>query len=184
VSNCNKASTPADKSTPLQVSIDKGYQDFLSSGFPYQQAIDSLIYLAIATQPDISWIVSKLSQFLDKPAPSRVNAIKRLFCYIKGSKDYALVYEPYINGTLLFYTDSDWAGDVTDHRSTSGYIAIFGSAPISWKTRKQPTVALSSCEAEYISLTDGVKEALYLRRLLTSLGQELSNVTPIYCDNQ
>lgn len=110
-------------------------------------------------------------------------ALKRVLRYIKGTKSFKIVFGP-TNGKLVGYCDSDWAGDAEDHRSTSGYIFTLGGAPISWKTRKQPTVALSSCEAENMALTEATKEALFLRAVCVTFKIDQDNQTLIKCDNQ
>ena len=127
--------------------------------------------------------MSQLSQNLDNPGPQHMAAVKRLLHYLKGTKDYAITYSP-TTGELSGYANSDWAGDTTDRRSTTGYIFTLGGAPVSWKSRKQPTVALSSCEAEYMALTDATKEMLYLRSLSNSINLVQPNHSTIYCDNQ
>ena len=89
--------------------------------------------------------------------------------------------------TLSGYSDSDWAGDYDTRKSTSGFIFGVGSAAISWSSKLQPTVALSTCEAEYIGQTNATKEAIWLRRLLNEIRPETANepqATIIYCDNQ
>jgi hypothetical protein len=139
--------------------------------------------LSLTTRPDISYALSKLSQFLDKTGTSHVIALKRVLCYLKGTVSYKLVFSASDN-RFLGYTDSDWAGDLEDRRSTSGYIFTMGSAPISWRIRKQPTVALSSCEAEYMALTEATKEVIYLRTLCTLFAMEQLDKTVLYCDNQ
>lgn len=89
--------------------------------------------------------------------------------------------------TLSGYSDSDWAGDYDTRKSTSGFISSVGSAAISWSSKLQPTVALLTCEAEYIGQTNATKEAIWLRRLLNEIRPETANepqATIIYCDNQ
>ncbi|XP_067937089.1 uncharacterized protein [Watersipora subatra] len=163
MTDAKAAGTLAEKSIRLQKATDQEYQAFLSRTFLYRQAVGSLIYLN-ATRPDISWTISKLSQYLDKPSMKHVTAVKHLFRYIKRTKSNTLVYKPTDNN-LKAYRDSDWAGSIEDRRSTTGYVSTLGSAPLSWKTRKQPTVALSSCEAEYMALAECTKEILSLRSL-------------------
>jgi hypothetical protein len=180
MTDCKPAKTPAEKASTLKKATDT---DIIDTNFPYRQTIGSLIYLMTATRPDISWIVSKLSQFLDNPTTSHVAAVKRVLRYIKATKSYSLTFTP-TDGTLLGFTDSDWGGDIDDRRSTSGYLFNLGGTPISWKSRKQPTVALSSSEAEYMAITEGTKEALYLRQLCISLGLLQSDTTTIHVDNQ
>ena len=178
MSDCKPASTPIDPGSTL----DSENTNEQTTSFPYRQAVGSLVYLAYLTRPDICWALSKLSQYFDKPSTIHVSSVKRVFRYLKGTRDYKLVFKPTIQ-PLIGYSDSDWAGDHSDRRSTSGYLFTFGSAPISWKSRKQPTVALSSCEAEYMALTEATKEALFLQSLCTSIGMTQGE-TLIRCDNQ
>ena len=137
MSDCKVISTPGEKQLILKPRNENEH----SPNFPYRQAIGSLIYLATATRPDISWIVSKLSQYLEKPSEEHIKAVKRVFRYLTGTKAVTLTFSP-TNGQLIGYTDSDWASDPNDRRSTSGYIITLGSAPISWRSRKQSTVSL------------------------------------------
>jgi len=88
------------------------------------------------------------------------------------------------DGQLIGHADADWGNDPTDRRSTTGYIFTFGRTPVSWKTRKQPTVALSSCEAEYMALAEATKEAIYLRNLANSMNLIQVAETTVFCDNQ
>ncbi|XP_067949474.1 uncharacterized protein [Watersipora subatra] len=103
----------------------------------------------------------------------------------QSHQNYSLTFKPTDN-QLIGYTDSDWAGDTEDRKSTTGYVFTLGqsSAPISWKTQKQQTAALSSCEAEYMALAEAVKEMIYLRSFCSSLGIEQSNDNTIFSDKQ
>lgn len=180
MSDCKPVQTPADKNVNL---VKSNYNTV--NEFPYRQLVGSLIYLN-ATRPDISWIVSKLSQFLDNPSPSHVTAAKRVLRYLKGTLEYSLMFSP-TDGELTGFCDADWAGDCDDRRSTTGYIFTLGtanSAPISWKSRKQSTVALSSTEAEYMSLSDATKEMIFLRSFCQSLDMKQPATNTIFCDNQ
>ena len=118
----------------------------------------------VCTRPDISWVITRLSQFLSKPLQCHWVALKHVLRYLKGTADYALCYRRCEKGLrLIGYSDSDWASSAEDRRSTSGYCySLSESGPlISWKSRKQPVVALSTCEAEYIALAAAVQEMLY-----------------------
>jgi hypothetical protein len=84
---------------------------------------------------------------------------------------------------LAGYTDADWAGNAADRRSTSGYAFSIGSAAVAWSSKKQPTIALSSTEAEYRGAAIATCEAIWLKRLLKDLHEEVSDPTVIYCDN-
>ncbi|KAL5583887.1 hypothetical protein FOVSG1_015394 [Fusarium oxysporum f. sp. vasinfectum] len=115
-------------------------------------------------------------------------AVKRIFRYLKGSQNLELVYQGGLQ-PLLGYTDSDWAGDLETRRSTSGYVFNLGTGAISWSSKRQRTVALSSCEAEYMGQTAAAKEAVWLRGLLQELLKEYREVpelktTVIFGDNQ
>jgi len=124
MSECKPANTPAQKGLGFAEVSDNDCVNF-----PYRQAIGSLVYLATATRPDISWIISKLSQYLEKPGAEHTAALKRVFRYIKGTKYFSLLYKS-STGYLQGYCDSDWAGNVKDRRSSSGYVFTLGRTPI------------------------------------------------------
>jgi len=120
------------------------------------------------------------------PAPHHIAAVKHLLRYLQGTLDWVLVYKGDLK-PLSGYTDADWGGDTATRRSTSGYIFNLGSGAISWSSKRQPTVALSSCEAEYMGQTQATKEAIWLRRLLVELQameKDEPLATPILADNQ
>ena len=178
MSDCKPVNTPAEINLHLQ-----SRENDKIPNFPFRQVIGSLVYLSVATRPDISWVISKLSQHLEKPTDAHIAAVKRVLRYLKGTKSLKIIFKP-SDGQLIAYTDSNWANDLNDRRSISGFVVTLGSAPISWRSRKQPTVALSSCEAEYIALAEAVKEILYLRSLCLELAIEQSSSTVLFCDNQ
>jgi hypothetical protein len=154
----------------------------------YAKAIGSLMYLMMGTRPDIAFAVSLCSRHLANPTNEHQTAVKRIFRYLKGSQNLELVYQGGLQ-PLLGYTDSDWAGDLETRRSTSGYVFNLGTGAISWSSKRQRTVALSSCEAEYMGQTAAAKEAVWLRGLLQELLKEYKEVpelktTVIFGDNQ
>ena len=119
------------------------------------------------TRPDICWIITRLSQYLSKPLQSHWVAVKNVLRYIRGTLDHDLCYKKCKDGlALVGYSDADWASSEDDRGSTSGYcFSLTRTGPlISWKSRKEPTVALSSCEAEYLALASAVQEGLYLKQ--------------------
>ena len=152
----------------------------------YQAAIGSLIYASIASRPDIAEAVGVLSQFMARPGPEHWTGVKRIFRYIKGTLDFGLKYVASDKGDLSLqgYSDADWAGDVSTRKSTSGYVFKLGGATISWKSKRQSVVALSSTEAEYVALSSAAQETVWLRHLLSSIGFEQSHPTILYEDNQ
>lgn len=146
--------------------------------------VGKLIFLT-HTRPDISYAVSILSRFMTKPLAIHAQAVKHLYRYLRGTTNLALQYQRGGENRLCGFTDSDWAGDTLDRKSTTGYVFMLGNSPITWNSRKQPTVALSSTEAEYMSITEGAKEAIWLRRLFSELNfQSSQSSTPIFGDNQ
>eukprot|EP00250_Pteridium_aquilinum_P023347 c26699_g1_i1 orf=1-477(-) len=104
-------------------------------------------------------------------------------CYVSATLDYALFYGADSELELYGYTDADWAGSISDRRSTSGFMFSFGSATVMWSSKKQPTVALSSTEAEYRGAVMVACEVAWLRKLLGDLGMYVDRLVVIYCDN-
>ena len=134
------------------------------------------------TMPDICSVVNTLSRYLVAPRRVHLVAAKHVMRYLKGMVDYGLSYTGDHDFRLFGYSDSDWAGSVSDRKSTSGGCFSLGSGMISWLSRKQSSVALSTAEAEYISACSASCEAVWLRKLLSSLfGLELE-ATVILCD--
>ena len=133
----------------------------------HRQAIGSLTHLMVCTRPDTCFIVSKLSQYCEKPTCEHWTAVKHVFRYLKGTVDCGLCYcKDEQNVQLIGYCDADWASS-SDRRSSSGYCFQLsrGSSVISWRSRKQSSVALSTCEAEYVSITVCIQEALFLKQV-------------------
>ena len=137
---------------PSVVKIEDADSNIFENNRLYREMVGSLVYLTTCTRPDLAYIVSKLSERLENPTQAHFNACKHVLKYLKGSADKGLVYHR--SGgeqlALIGYSDSDW-GSSPDRKSVSGfcYQLAANNCFISWKTKKQPTVALSSCEAEY-----------------------------------
>ena len=184
MSECKPALTPTDPNSKLsKLEVITGGEG-ASVSFPYQSLVGSLMYLATCTRPDLAFCVSMLSQFNTGYGKPYVEAAKRALRYLQRTKDLGLVYRGGCT-TLVGYVDADWAGNAVDRRSYTGYAFSLGGAAISWEARKQRTVALSSTEAEYMALSDGAKEAIYLRRLLNGITQCVSREpVVVYNDNQ
>ncbi|KAJ8715602.1 hypothetical protein PYW07_010084 [Mythimna separata] len=187
MTDCNPVNSPCDLSSKL---ISTGEQDNIVSNVPYQEAIGSLLYLSQGTRPDICFIVNKLSSFNNKPEIQHWLAVKRVLRYIKGTMDCKLTFNQNKEEKRAFgYCDSDWASDINCRRSCSGYIFLFQGAAISWCSKRQSTVALSTMEAEYMALATATQEAMWLRHLGSELNWKTTvepAVVPtiIYCDNQ
>ena len=136
------------------------------------------------TRPDIRFVVNTLSQYLVKPRRVHLVAAKHVMRYLKGTIDFGLHYDNSHECRLHGYTDADWAGSISDRKSTSGGCYSLGSAMISWFSRKQSSVALSTAEAEYIAACSASCEAIWLRKLLSGLFNLELDTTVILCDNQ
>ena len=150
---------------------------------PYLTAIGSMMYATMGMWPDILFDVSHLSQFSANPGSAHWSQAQRVIIYLYTMRDVELV----LGGKqiLLFrWVDLDWTLDRDDHRSIAGYLYSLGSGPIFWSSKKQPTVATSSVEAEYMACTYRTKkEALWLRSLLKLVGFEQKKAVNIFCDN-
>ena len=148
----------------------------------YRKIFGSLIY-ATLTRPDMSHDVGVLSQFMQVPRKPHLDAACRVLRYAKSTLNFGLFYAYGVDVKVFGYSDADWAGSSYDRRSTSGYIFNFGSGSVSWSSKKQPTVALSSTEAKYKGAAMAACEIAWLRKLLQDLGHDVSGAVTLYCDN-
>jgi hypothetical protein len=154
----------------------------------YQSIVGKLMYAMIATRPDLAYTVSTLGKFAANPSPTHMAAVKRSLCYLKQTSTIGITYSGSSTSSesqLTGFSDSDWAGDLDTRRSTTGYVYLCSGGAISWKSRRQPTVALSSTEAEYMATSEASKEAIWLRRLYNEITntESFSNPQQIYVDN-
>jgi hypothetical protein len=134
----------------------------------YRQLIGSLMYL-VNTIPDICFVVNTLSQYMVEPRSVNMVGEKQILRYVAGTVDFGLDYVSGDGVRLVGYTDSDWAGCAADRKSTSGCCFSLGSGLVSWFSRKQKSVALSSAEAEYMAASQASCEAIWLRKMLVGL---------------
>ena len=151
----------------------------------YQSYVGTLMYAMLGSRPDIAFSVSCVSRYAANPTKSHMTAVLRIFAYLHGTLEYQLTYRGELE-PLHGFSDSDFAGDKSTSRSTAGFVFNLGSGAISWSAKRQPTVALSTCEAEYGGQTQAAKEAVWLRQLLRGLNptDPIPYATIIYCDNQ
>jgi hypothetical protein len=167
--------------TKLKLLVDTSLE--LIDAMMYRQIIGSLMYLT-NTRPDICFVVNTLIQFLVEPRHVHLIVAKHVMRYLKGTLDYGLNYDGDHDFTLSGYTDSDWAGSVSDRKRTSGCCFSLGSAMISWQRRRKSSIALSTTKAEYIDACFGSCEAIWLWKLLTGVFDLEMEATMILCDNQ
>lgn len=162
--------TPMKEGTPLEQRPEADGEASSSERERYQGMTGSLMFSMVETRPDIAFAISIASRFAKNPSRQHTEALKTILRYMRGSRKRGITYGGHDKLLVEGYSDSDWAGDKESRKSTSGFIFMLNGGPVSWCSKRQPTVALSSTEAEYIALTLAAKEATWLRLLLTELG--------------
>ncbi|XP_044511268.1 secreted RxLR effector protein 161-like isoform X1 [Mangifera indica] len=170
--------TPMAANTKLFIGDSEPYSDPTQ----YRSTIGALQYLTM-TRPDLSFVVNKLSQFLKNPSQLQWQACKRVLRYIKGTLSFGLLIKPAKCFSIKVYIDADWAGNLSDRRSTSGFAMYFGGNLVQWGSRKQRVGALSSTEAEYRAVSEASTEIAWLNSLLNELKLQCFSVPIIWCDN-
>ncbi|PWA94422.1 Retrovirus-related Pol polyprotein from transposon TNT 1-94 [Artemisia annua] len=150
---------------------------------PYANAVGSLMYAMICTQPDISHAIGMVSRYMHNPGKGHWQAVKCIFKYIHNTVDVGLVFKHGGNQWVEGYCDSDYVGDLDKRRPTTGYVFTLAKAPVSWKSTLQSNTALSTVEAEYMAMTEAVKEGICLQELLGELGIKQKFIT-MHSDSQ
>ncbi len=146
-----------------------------------------LIHLAVWSRPDLAHAVSVLGRYVHNPSQKLWLAYHRIAKYLIRTKDFLLVfgtYDPLQRTKPYGFTDSDWAADIDNRKSTGAYLFLLDGASCSWKVKLSSTVCLSTQQAEYYALSEGTKEALNLRFLLRDLGFGQTLPTLLFCDNK
>ncbi|KAA0057585.1 Beta-galactosidase [Cucumis melo var. makuwa] len=176
---CRPADTPIEFNCKLgnsddQVPVDKEQ---------YQCLVGKLIYLS-HTRPDISFVVSVVSQFMQVSYEKHMEAVNRILRYLKNTPGKGLMFRKTNRKTIEAYTDSDWARSVIDRKSTSGYCTFVWGNLVTWRSKKQSVVASSSAEAEYRAMSLGICEEIWLQKVLSDLHQECETPLKLFCDNK
>ncbi len=179
--NSNPAKIPMDPSETFMKStdLDERFDQHL-----YQSAIGSLSYLSVTTRPDITYSVNKMAKFCVDPSKHHWTGVKHILRYLKGTIQHGITYTKQSSGECVAYSDADWGRDLDDRKSTSGYLFVISGGPVSWKSKKQSSVALSTAEAEYMALASSAQEAVWMRQLSSEMGIEYTKPVIIYEDNQ
>ncbi|CAB0004157.1 unnamed protein product [Nesidiocoris tenuis] len=168
--------------TPL-VSYKPQDQDKVKkSAYPYREAVGALLYLSTKTRPDISFAVGYSGRHVEDPDNHDENNVKRIMKYLKGTLNKGISFHANSPDDLEVYCDSDYAGDRSSTKSTSGYVIYFNGGPVSWKSRKQPTTSTSSTDAELVSAAESCRELIYIKSLIKELTDKDRNAT-MYIDN-
>ena len=179
--DCNSGPTPI---TPSDINMIAEQGGEIQDVLPYKSFVGSVNYMAVGTRPDLAYVVGILCRYMDKPTGTHWNIVNKVLRYLKGTPDIGITFNARKELHLIGYSDSDWAGDKFDRKSTTGYCFMLNGSPICWSSKKQLTVALSSTEAEYMALTQATKEAIWIRAMLKELGFEQTSPTLIYEDNK
>jgi hypothetical protein len=182
VSNARSRETPFAAGTKLEKATEG--DDLLDTArYPYCSLVGSMLYLMVCTRPDIAQSVGALTRYMSKPNQSHWTAAQGVLRYLASTPGYGIIYTAKADNYVMGYCDADHGGDTDTRRSTTGFVFNWAGGAISWSSRLQPTVAVSTTEAEYMAASSAVKEALYLRKLCNDLGAATRTVV-IYCDNQ
>ena len=171
--DCNPVSTLMDPGLFLSFADapQTSEEKLEMSIIPYINAVDSLMYLSTCTRPDISYTVHKLARFNTNPGMAHWKAVKHLFKYLRRTMDLSLTYSPCPHSSELFmtYSDADHAGELDSRTSTGGFVVMVGTGAVSWSSKLQSMVRLSSTEAEYVAGNEAGKEVMWMRNLLTEI---------------
>lgn len=159
--------------TPIEArvnSINEEGTECIVETNPYRELIRCLMYLMLYTRPDISAATNYYSRYQNRGTESHWNGLKQILRYIKGTLDYGLFFpRKKCDEPLLAYVDADWAND-SNRKSITGYLIQVYGATVTWVTRKQATIALSSMESEYVALATAATNIIWFKKLLSDLG--------------
>ena len=136
------------------------------------------------TRPDIAYAVGIVSQFMHAPQEDHWEAVLRIVRYLKGTVEHGIFFKKYGHLEVHGFTDADWAGNPNDRKSTAGYFTFVGGNLVTWRSKKQKVVALSSAEAEFRGIKSGLTEILWLKRLMTELDLQSPQPCRLFCDNK
>jgi hypothetical protein len=190
LSNCKSVATPFASHFKLslrQCPVTEDEKEHMSH-ILYSDVVGNLMYTMICTRPDLAHVVSVVSKFMHNPGKEHWNAVKWILRYLKGTSHFGLLFnknsvkEIGVMGFVEGFIDSDFAGDLDKRRSISGYVFSLCGSAVSWRASLQFVTALSTTEAEYVSATEGVKEAIWMRGLISKLGVP-QDVIKVYCDS-
>jgi len=177
MTSCKSVDTPVSPSK-LAIQPDHPFSDPTQ----FRPIIGAHQYLTF-TRLNICFAVYRVCQFMHAPTDSYWAAVKCILCYLKGMTSYGFHITRGTPFALHGFTNTDWAANIDDYKSTGGYLVFFGYTPMSWKSSKQHTVAHSSTEAEYKALVDGIAEVIWLQYLLIDLQVPSVSSPTIWCDN-
>jgi len=177
--------TPLSPGTELSQLVPTESEKQQMRNVPYLSAVGALQYLATMTRPDISYAVSYLGRFNHNPHPEHWTAVKHVLRYLKGTRDYKLIYSHSDDSELFItYSDADHGGCKKTSHSTGGYVTVVGGGAVGWSSKRQAFVTLSSTEAEYVAAVEAGKEIMWMRSILQEFGYPQSLASSLMIDNQ
>jgi len=164
----------------------------MMQGIPYREVIGSLLWLSLGTRPDITYAVSQVAKFSADPGPEHWQAVIRILRYLHGTRSLGITYQagtgdpsPTIETMIpTGFVDADYARDTDTRRSCTGFMFFLSDAPISWQTRQQPSVALSTMESEFMAACAAAQESVWLIQLLKEFTCKFNDPLIIYEDNK
>ena len=183
--NCRPISTPMEQDARYWQYPAEESQP-LDSEIPYRAAVGCLNYLAITTRPDLAYVVSWLSKFVESPNMDHWEALKRVLRYLCGTNEVGIKFHRSGRASelrVLIYSDSDWSGDLSSGRSTTGVVSMLSSGAVLWTSKRQNSTAQSSAEAEYMALGTGVQDAIWMTEWLAEIGCEVKSSIAVYSDS-
>lgn len=183
--SCHPTTIPLDPGTYLSHDAQSTDSDkfFAKNADKYREIVGSLMYLMICSRPDLAFAVGFLSRYLNKFDKRHMRAAYHVLRYLRGTTEKGVIYSARSNLKLEGFSDSDWGSDLDTRRSTTGYIFMLAGGPVSWKSKRQQSVALSSSEAEYMALCAAAQEAIALRALCSDFHIDDKPPTLIWEDN-
>ena len=183
-SDLKPLSTPMD--VQIRLTTEQSPKDTAEFGamrnIPYREAVGALNWAALATRPNIAFAVATIAHFASKPGLVHWDAVKRIFCYLAGTRDLWLSFSE-TKRTLVGYADVD-GSMAEDRRAITGYAFLIDGGAVSWSSKRQEIVSLSTTESKYVAATHSMKEALWLRSLLSEVFGPISEATTMFSDNQ
>jgi hypothetical protein len=181
----NDAQTPEAVNEHLEQKQDNETVLNANDKFIFQQLVGALIYLSVCTRPDIANSVRSVAMRSAEPTNRHLTAAKRILRYVKGTRSHVITYSKELVHVIQAFSDASWAENKANRRSTTGFVIRLANGPISWKSKTQTAVTLSTCEAEYTALASTIQELVYILQLTTTAKLPLqSNKVYLYEDNQ
>ena len=178
--NSKPTSTPLSTSARL---VKATIMDVLAEQKEYQSIVGSLMYAMLATRPDLAQSIQQISQFSQNPSKTHEKAAKQALRYINGTIDEGITYNGNLGLRLKAWSDANWGGE-EGRESVSGFVFTLAGGAITYSSKKQRSVALSTTESEYMALLHALKELIWLLRFLREIGYDIDNQNIIYTDNQ